>query len=199
MTKGSSFNVPYRRRRKGKTNYRLRKRLIASKIPRLVTRKTGKHIVLQLIKPVVTGDEVITSTHARELRKKYGWLGNLNNLPAAYLAGLVCGYRALNKKIKYAILDVGLHLPSKGAFVFAVVKGFNDAGVEVPCQKNKIPDEKRILGQHIADYAEQVASEPESKSHVFSQYLSRGLSPQDITKNFSLVKKKILSEFNKTK
>ncbi|MEM2811658.1 MAG: 50S ribosomal protein L18, partial [Candidatus Bathyarchaeia archaeon] len=35
MAKGPGYTVPYRRRREGKTDYRLRKKLIISKLPRL--------------------------------------------------------------------------------------------------------------------------------------------------------------------
>ncbi|MEM2673645.1 MAG: 50S ribosomal protein L18, partial [Candidatus Bathyarchaeia archaeon] len=85
MAKGPSYSVPFRRRREGKTDYRLRKKMVISKMPRLVVRKTGRNFIVQLIRATVIGDIVITSAHSRELRNKYGWLGSLNNLPAAYL------------------------------------------------------------------------------------------------------------------
>jgi len=198
MARGPAYTVPYRRRREGKTDYRLRKKLIISKIPRLVVRKTNKHIITQLVEATVIGDIVITSAHSQELRKKYGWLGDLNNLPAAYLTGLLCGLRAADKGVKKAILDIGLHTSSRGAAVFAAMKGFVDAGVEVPHNESILPDESRIRGEHIAKYAEILSSEkPEEYSKRFSEYLSRKLPPENLPEHFEEIKKKILTDFEK--
>jgi large subunit ribosomal protein L18 len=199
MAKGSSYNVPYRRRREGKTNYELRKRLILSGLPRIVARKTRRHVIVRLIEPTVNGDEVITSAHSSELRKKYGWLGSLGNLPASYLTGLLCGHRSVAKGVNEAILDIGLQTPSRGACVFAVLKGFLEAGVEVPHDEEILPDESRITGQHIAGYAAEISSDPDNYPRAFSGYLSRGLPPQKISDHFSLVKEKISSSSKPTK
>ncbi len=196
MAKGPTYTLPFRRRREGKTDYRLRKKLIISKMPRLVVRKTGRNVIAQLLRATVIGDIVIASAHSRELRKKYGWLGSLNNLPAAYLTGLLCGLRAVSKGVEKAILDIGLHTPSKGARVFAAMKGFLDAGVEVPHDESILPEESRIRGEHIAKYAEMLASENAEKySRDFSEYLARNLPPQKIPEHFEMVKEKILSDF----
>lgn len=196
MAKGPSYSVPFRRRREGKTDYRLRKKLILSDRPRLVIRKTNKNIIAQIVRATVIGDIVITSAHSRELRRKYGWLGDLNNLPAAYLTGLLCGLKAVREGIKEAILDIGLHTPSKGAAVFAAVKGFIDAGIEVPHDESILPDESRIRGEHIAKYAEMLASEsPEKYSRHFSEYLARNLLPENLPKHFEDTRKKMLMEF----
>lgn len=196
MAKGPAYTVPYRRRREGKTNYRLRKKLIISKMPRLVVRKTNRYIITQLVEATVIGDIVITSAHSQELRKKYGWLGDLNNLPAAYLTGLLCGLRAANKGVKKAILDIGLHTPSRGAAVFAAMKGFVDGGVAVPHDESILPDEARIRGEHISKYAEMLISEkPEEYSKRFSEYLSRSLPPEKLPKHFEEIKKKIVADF----
>ncbi|MCX8171332.1 MAG: 50S ribosomal protein L18, partial [Candidatus Bathyarchaeota archaeon] len=172
MAKGPAYNVPFRRRREGKTDYRLRKKLIMSDLPRLVVRKTNRNIIVQLVRATVIGDVVVASAHSRELRKKYGWLGDLNNLPAAYLTGLLCGLKAAEKNVGEAILDIGLHTPSKGAAIFAAMKGFIDAGIEVPHDESILPDESRIRGEHIAKYARMLASEKmEEYSRYFSDYL----------------------------
>jgi len=195
MAKGPSYNVPYRRRREGKTDYHRRKKLLLSGLPRLVARKTNKHVIAQMIEASVEGDKVIASAHSSELRKKYGWLGSLKSLPAAYLTGLLCGYRALEKGIKKAILDIGLQASSRGGRVFAVLKGCLDAGVEIPHGEEILPDEDRIKGQHISDYAGMLASTPEVYSRRFSAYLSRGLPPEKIVDHFLTIKKKIKAEF----
>ena len=195
MATGPSYNVPYRRRREGKTNYKSRKRLILSGLPRLVARKTGRHVIVQLVKPTVNGDQVVTAAHSRELGKKYGWLGDLNSLPASYLTGLLCGYRAVAGGVSEAVLDMGLQAPSRGSRVFAALKGVLDAGVDVPHDEEVLPDESRVKGQHIADYAEELSSEPEIYSRMFSGYISRGFSPQKTPDHFSSVREKIASDF----
>jgi large subunit ribosomal protein L18 len=195
MGKGPIYNVPYRRRREGKTNYSLRKNLVSSGLPRIVVRKTCKHILVQLVKPDAKGDEVVTSAHSNELRKKYGYLGSLTNLPSSYLTGLLCGYRSAANGVKEAVLDIGLQLPSKGACVFGVLKGFLDAGVEVPCNEEVLPDEERISGHHIAKYAEQLSSNPNAYSSLFSAHIRRGLTPEKIPDHFATVKEKITSDF----
>jgi len=197
MARGPSYNVPYRRRREGKTDYRRRKKLILSGLPRLVARKTNKHIIAQMVEASVEGDKVVASAHSSELRKKYGWLGSLKSLPAAYLTGLICGYRALEKGVKKAVLDIGLQAPSKGARVFAVLKGCLDAGVEIPHGEEILPDEDRIKGQHISEYAKILSSDPDTYRRRFSEYLSRGFSPETIVEHFSTVKEKIKTEFEK--
>ena len=195
MAKGPSYNVPYRRRREGKTDYHRRKKLLISGLPRLVARKTNKHIIAQIVEASIEGDRVLASAHSSELRKKFGWLGSLKNLPAAYLTGLLCGYRALKRNVKKAILDIGLQTPSKGARVFAVMKGCIDAGIEIPHGEEILPSEERIKGQHISDYASMLSSTPEVYSKRFSEYISRGLRPENIVEHFSAVKKKIETKF----
>jgi len=197
VARGPSYNVPYRRRREGKTNYHRRKKLLISGLPRLVARKTNKHIIAQIVEASIEGDRVLASAHSSELRKKFGWLGSLKNLPAAYLTGLLCGYRALKRNVKKAILDIGLQTPSKGARVFAVMKGCIDAGIEIPHGEEILPSEERIKGQHISDYASMLSSTPEVYSKRFSEYISRGLRPENIVEHFSAVKKKIETKFRK--
>ncbi len=195
MAKGPSYRVPFRRRREGRTDYQLRKRLILSGLPRLTIRGTLKNMIAQIIESKATGDEVIASANSGELKKTYGWQGACGNVPAAYLTGLLCGYRAAAKGVEKAVLDLGLQSPSRGARVFAALKGIVDAGVNVPHDEGVLPDEARIGGHHIADYAKNLSSNSEVYQRRFSAYLSRGLPPEQISEHFSSVKKKITSSF----
>ena len=199
MATGPRYRVPFRRRREGKTNYRLRRALVLSKQPRLAVRGTLNHMIAQIIKAKVTGDEVVVSAHSRELTKTYGWQGSCGNVSAAYLTGLLCGYRAVAHGVKKAVLDIGLRAPSRGARAFAALKGVLDAGVTVPHGENVLPDEKRIHGQHIVDYANLLSSNPEEYQKRFSKYLSRGLRPEKFSDHFSLIREKIVSSFKEEK
>ncbi len=197
MAKGPKYRVPFRRRREGKTNYRLRKALLLSGLPRLVVRGSLKHMIAQIIRSREDGEEVLVSAHSRELVKKYGWKGYCGNVPAAYLTGLLCGFKALAKGIKKAVLDIGLKRPTKGSRVFAALKGALDAGIEVPHDESILPEESRIRGEHIASYAKILLKNPEKYEKQFSQYIARGLQPENLPEHFSEVYEKILSQFKK--
>ncbi len=190
MAKGPSYRVQFRRRREGKTDYKARKALILSKLPRVVARTSLKHVNIQIVEATPIGDKVIASANSQELAN-YGWQAACGNLPSAYLTGLLCGLRATAKNIKKAIADIGLYQPTKGARVFASLKGVIDAGVEVPHKAEKLPDEKRIKGQHIADYATTLSSNPELYEKAFSKYLKNKLSPEKLVEQFENTKKKI--------
>jgi large subunit ribosomal protein L18 len=143
------------------------------------------------------GDKVLVAAHSKELAKTYGWKNNCGNIPSAYLTGLLCGMKAKAKGVEEAFLDIGLHVPSKGTRVFAALKGVVDAGVEVPYSEDIVPDDERISGQHIADYATELSSEPEVYKQMFSKCLSNGAKPEKITDEFSAVKDKITSSSKK--
>jgi len=199
VAKGPHYRVLFRRRREGKTDYRARKALILSELPRLVVRGTLKHITVQVVKAKAVGDEVVVSAHSRELAKTYGWKNGYGNVPAAYLTGLLCGLKAVTKGVKEAVMDMGLHAPSKGARVFAALKGVLDAGIKIHHAKEKTPDEKRIQGQHIVEYGKQLSSNPEEYQRRFSTYLDRKLNIEQLPEHFSEIKKKIISSFKKGK
>ncbi len=184
MARGPRYKVPYRRRREGKTNYRKRLKLLLSRKPRLVVRITNRYVIAQIIEYHPEGDRVLVHVDSKEL-EKYGWKGDANNTPAAYLTGLLVGKKALEKGIKEAILDIGLRSPTKGARVFAVLKGAVDAGMEIPHDPEIFPDESRIKGEHIAQYYKM-------KPEMFSEYEKRGLSPADLPQHFEEVKSKIM-------
>jgi large subunit ribosomal protein L5e len=99
------FQVKWRRRREGKTDYRARKRLINQEKQkyhspkyRLCVRITAKDIICQIISAKIIGDEVMTAAYAHELQK-YGLPGplGLTNYSAAYATGLLCARRTLAK------------------------------------------------------------------------------------------------------
>jgi len=194
MAKDSRYCVQLRRRKEGKTDYKARKALVISGKPRLVVRNTLKNVIAQIIVAKPHGDEVLVSAHSREL-KKYEWKAHAGNLSSAYLTGLLCGLKAKAQGVKEVILDIGLHSPSKGARVFAMLKGVLDAGVHVPHSEEKLPDEKRIEGEHIAQYAESLASNPEEYQSKFSKYLEQKLPPESLPKHFAKVKTEILAAF----
>jgi large subunit ribosomal protein L18 len=195
MATGPRYRVAFRRRREGKTNYRTRRALVLSRVPRVVVRLSLKNVIIQVIEAESIGDKVIVSAHSHELAKTYGWKCNGGNIPSAYLTGLLCGYKALANGVETAYLDIGLHLPVKGTRIFAALKGLVDAGVDVPHSEEVLPDASRISGEHIAEYANQLAEEPEVYKQKFAKYLANKIKPEKLPEQFEAVKDKITSSF----
>ncbi len=195
MGRGPRYRVPLRRRREGKTNYRKRFKLVISGKPRLVVRITNEYVIVQVVEARIEGDRVIAAAHSRELAKHYGWLGDGNNTSAAYLTGLLAGYRARLKGVEEAVLDIGLRTPVKGSRVFAALKGALDAGLRVPHSEEILPEEDRIRGEHVAEYAGKIREEDkDAYKRFFSRYLARGLSPEDLPSHFDEVASRIKAE-----
>ncbi|MEE8168027.1 MAG: 50S ribosomal protein L18 [Candidatus Hydrothermarchaeales archaeon] len=189
MATGPRYRVTFRRKREGKTDYRKRLKLLLSERPRFVVRKTSKRFLAQLTEYQPQGDIVLACSDSKELAN-YGWKGGGSNLPAAYLVGLLCGQKALEKKIKQGVLDLGLATPIAGGGIFAVLKGALDAGLEIAHQDTTIPNEGRIRGEHIASYGTVLAGD---KKKRFSKYLGKGLDPEHLPKHFEEVKKRIIA------
>ena len=153
MATGPRYKVPMRRRREARTNYHQRLRLLKSGKPRLVARKSNRHIRAQLILTGPQGDETIASATSEDLAE-YGWEAPTGNLPAAYLTGLLAGKRAVESDLEEAVLDIGLNTATPGNKVFAVQEGVIDAGLEVPHNDEVFAEWERTRGEHIAEYAE---------------------------------------------
>ncbi|HHH99931.1 MAG TPA: 50S ribosomal protein L18 [Thermococcus litoralis] len=200
MAHGPRYRVPFRRRREGKTNYHKRLALLKSGKPRLVVRKTLNHHIAQIVLYDPKGDKTVVSAHTRELMRDFGWRGHGGNTPSAYLLGLLIGYKALEKGINEAILDIGLHPPTRGSSIFAVLKGAVDAGLDVPHSEEIYPGEDRIKGEHIAEYAKILKEEDEEKyRRQFGGYLVRGLEPERLPEHFEEVKARIIEKFEKVR
>ncbi|MEM0224545.1 MAG: 50S ribosomal protein L18 [Desulfurococcaceae archaeon] len=190
MAKGSKYKVPRRRRREGKTNYYKRYVMVVSGHPRFVVRRTNKYLWVQVVTHKPEGDYTIASAHSRELVTKFSWKGGTANTSAAYLTGLLAALRALQKGVKYAVPDIGLHRPVKGSVVFAAIKAANDVGLKVPVSEEIVPSQDRISGRHIAEYA-RLLKEKNALEARFSKYLERGLDPEQLPKHFEEVKEAI--------
>jgi len=97
------FQVQFRRRREGKTDYRARKRLVAQdknkyNTPRyrLVVRFSNKDVICQIISSKLAGDYVFSAAYAHELTR-YGMPVSHTSYAAAYATGLLLARRTLQK------------------------------------------------------------------------------------------------------
>jgi len=97
------FQVKFRRRREGKTDYYARKRLVVQEknkynTPkyRMIVRFTNKDIICQIAYARVEGDVIICAAYAHEL-PRYGIKVGLTNYAAAYCTGLLIARRLLKK------------------------------------------------------------------------------------------------------
>ena len=97
------YQVKYRRRRQGKTDYYARKRLIVQhkakyNTPkyRLVVRFTNRYCICQVVYSQIDCDRVLASAYSSELGR-YGLKCGLKNYAAAYCTGLLVARRLLHK------------------------------------------------------------------------------------------------------
>jgi len=97
------FQVKFRRRREGKTDYQARRRLITqdknkynSPKYRFVVRFTNTDVICQIAFAKISGDVIMTAAYSHEL-KRYGVQMGLTNYAAAYATGLLAARRHLTK------------------------------------------------------------------------------------------------------
>jgi large subunit ribosomal protein L5e len=103
------FQVKFRRRREGKTDYYHRQHLIIQdknkyKSPkyRLVVRFTNRDVVAQIVAADLTHDKCVAVAYSHEL-PRYGITVGLTNYAAAYATGLLLARRVNSKfKLNYA-------------------------------------------------------------------------------------------------
>mmetsp|Transcript_22020 Transcript_22020/g.34523 ORF Transcript_22020/g.34523 Transcript_22020/m.34523 type:complete len:231 (+) Transcript_22020:141-833(+) len=189
----SRFQVKWRRRREGKTDYLARKRLICQdkrkyNTPkfRLVVRNSKKSIICQLITSKIEGDCVYYMVSSKNLTEIPEYLSK-NNYSAAYIIGLKMARKIVQNiskkgdnsiKIRNSptiILDIGLKRATTGTKLFGVLKGVVDGGVFVPHNEKRFPGyqkgaifneellKERVLGEHIFSYANLLKEEDEER------------------------------------
>ncbi|KAA0064740.1 hypothetical protein IC582_005978 [Cucumis melo] len=234
------YQVKFKRRREGKTDYRARIRLINQdknkyNTPkyRFVIRFTNKDITAQIVSSSIAGDMVLASAYSHEL-PHYGLEVGLTNYAAAYCTGLLLARRVL-KKLEMddeyegnleatgedysveptdsrrpfrALLDVGLVRTTTGNRVFGALKGALDGGLDVPHsvkrfagfskgnnELNADVHRKYIFGGHVAAYMRTLMEdEPEKYQTQFSDYIKKGIEPDNIEELLKKVHSAIRAE-----
>ena len=190
MRQNNVFNVPFRRKRQGRTYYRKRISMLMSNKSRFVVRASLRNFQASVIEYNAKGDKVLLMIDSKAL-VKLGWKGNNGNLPSAYLIGALAGKKALEKGIKDAVLDLGFNKSTKGSRVYAALAGAVDMGLKIPFNPEVLPSKDRISGEHIAKYAHQLQANEMAYKRQFSNYTKKGISPADIVKHFNEIKVKM--------
>jgi len=97
------YQVKFRRRREGKTDYFARKRLVCQdknkyNTPkyRMIVRFSNKDITCQIAYARLDGDKIVAAAYSHEL-PRYGVKVGLTNYAAAYCTGLLLARRVLKK------------------------------------------------------------------------------------------------------
>ena len=190
MEKGKIFTVPFRRKREGRTYYKKRIKILMSGKYRFVARKSLRNMQASVIEFNPKGDRVVITVNSKVLAK-LGWKGDNGNLSSAYLTGFAAGKKAQEKGIKEAIFDLGFNNSIKGSRFYAALAGAIDSGLRIPHDPEILPPKERISGTHIAAYAQQLKSDKIKYDRQFSNYLKRGLEPEEIVKHFNEIKNKL--------
>ena len=192
---GPRYRVQFRRKREAKTNYYLRRKLLESSAPRLVIRMSYQHIIAQVISAHIDGDRTLATATSTHLVRDFNWKAGTRNLSAAYLTGLLVGINSQQKDIKQANLDIGFQSVVYGSRIFAALKGAIDSGMQITHNDIVFPNEDRIRGEHIAKYSEYlnklVKETDVQPTNQFSNYIKRGLRPEDVPNHFDQIREQI--------
>lgn len=227
------YQVKFKRRRAGKTDYRARIRLINQdknkyNTPkyRFVVRFSNKDITAQILSASISGDIVLAAAYSHEL-PRYGLEVGLTNYAAAYCTGLLLARRVLkmlemddeyegnveatgedfsvepadSRRPFRALLDVGLVRTTTGNRVFGALKGALDGGLDIPHSDKRFAGynkeskqldaevhRKYIYGGHVAAYMRTlIEDEPEKYQLQFSEYIKRGIEPDDMEEMYKKV------------
>jgi large subunit ribosomal protein L18 len=183
-----TYTNTLKRIRQHKTNYRKRSAILIGRRPFITTKISSQNILAQTLKPTLTGDVVIASAHSRELIQ-HGWKGSMNSMPACYLTGLLLGNKCMEKGAANAVLYTGNDRFTTR--VAACLKGIVDSGINIPVSRDSLPEEDRVSGKHIAEYANLLKDNQEKYDSRFSGLIKQGLRPEDYPRHFEEIRMRI--------
>lgn len=193
MRRSKTRVVPHRRKREGRTDYRLRLRVLKSGKPRLVVRKSLNSMLCQIVRFDGKTDRTVVSAASGEL-ERFGWKCHGGNLPSAYLTGFLCAQKAKGHKISEAVLDIGLYRSTPGNRLYSALKGAVDGGLALPHSEKILPPEERFTGKHVSEYAKKLEKDDKKTyKRAFSAYIKQKIDPKKIPEEFEKARKKIAS------
>merc|ERR1712036_107164 len=210
----SRYQVKYKRRRSGKTDYAARKKLISQaknkyNAPkhRLVVRFTNKDIICQIVSSELNGDRVVAAAYAtgllvaRRTLKKFDLDEDFPGVeePDGEFTLTEATEGDESRRPFKAFLDVGLVRTSTGARVFGAMKGASDGGLLIPHSESRFPGydietkeldaetlRKYIFGGHVAEYMETLADDDEERyKSQFSGYIDDEIEADGLEELYS--------------
>ena len=149
MSRSPRYRVPFRRRRDGLTDYKVRLALLKGNRPRAVVRFTQKRVRVAITDFDPRGDRVRAAADSWELRQVGFPTTGLASTPASYLTGYLAGLRAKSQGTTDAVFDTGLRRPTAGGRLLGALKGLLDAGVDIPHGEASMPTPDRLGGKHM--------------------------------------------------
>merc|ERR1712130_1065013 len=203
------YQVKFRRRREGKTDYQARRQLVAqdknkynSKKYRLVVRFTNKDIIAQIVYSEIVGDKVMAAAYSHEL-PRYGLKVGLTNYAAAYCVGLLLARRHLSNLGMADLYSGKSEVDGEDYNVFQdqerddearnPFKAILDVGLDVPPSTQRLAGydaeskkfdpatlRKYLFGGNIAEYMDQLQDEPEKYKRQFGKYQAAGVGSGDL-------------------
>jgi large subunit ribosomal protein L18 len=149
MKSGPRYRVHFRRRREGRTDYRVRLKLLKSGRARAVVRFSGRRVRVSIVQYDPTGDRVVAAADSGELGGITFPASSLASTPAAYLTAYLAGLRAKASGAEGAVLDLGVRHPTVGGRLSAALKGLLDSGLDIPHGETGFPAAERLNGTHL--------------------------------------------------
>lgn len=184
---------------------------------RVVVRITNKRVICQVVRAYLDGDRTVAYADSTEL-KKYGITFGLTNYSACYATGLLLARRMLQKfdlaeqyppketdgefnmvehnesglRTFVCYLDIGLRRSTKGARIFAAMKGCSDGGLKIPHspknffgynngELNSEELRNRIFGKSVSDFMIHLReNDPTKFKKQFSEYIKLNISPENL-------------------
>ncbi|KAJ7961754.1 60S ribosomal protein L5 [Quillaja saponaria] len=203
------YQVKFKRRREGKTDYRARICLINQdknkyNTPkyRFVVRFTNKDIVAQIVSASIAGDIVLAAAYAHEL-PRYGLEVGLTNYASAYCTGLLLARHVLktlkmDEDYEGNVEATGEYFSVEPAETRRPFRALLDVGLVRTTTGNRVfgalkgaldgVHRKYIFGGHVAAYMMNLKEdEPEKYQSHFSEYIKRGIEPNGIEEMYKKV------------
>ncbi len=165
------MKIAKRRRRERKTDYLKRLKLLKSGKPRVIFRKTNKHIISQYVLSEEAKDKVLININSKKLLD-FGWpnefKGSLKSITSSYLTGYLIGKQIIKNRLENPILDCGMISALHKTKVYGFLKGLIDSGIKINCDEKCFPEEERIKGKNLKkDFSknlEKIKSEIDKKN-----------------------------------
>lgn len=155
-----------KRRKQNRTDYGRRVKLLKSKKPRIVFRKTNRYIIAQYVTSKEAQDKISLGVSSKHLTK-HGWpekfKGSLKSIPASYLTGYLIGKQIIKKKLETPIMDIGMIRAIHKTKIYSFAKGLIDSGINIKHDEKIFPSEESIQGKNLKEDFSTIFNEIKSK------------------------------------